>query len=91
MIDYIDEIIAAFDKLEPIGRGIETNAAPEDLYKVDGDCEKLSSEKAKIFHNLLAKNLYTTNWERTDTCTEVYFLTKRVGKPNKDNWGIYYI
>ena len=35
MIDYIDGIIAAFDKADPRGRGVKTSAAPEDLYKVD--------------------------------------------------------
>ena len=55
MIDYIDEIIAAFDKEEPIGSGINTRATPEDLYKVDEDCEKLSTDKDTMFHNLVAK------------------------------------
>ena len=35
MVDYIDEIIAVFDKADPRVCGINTRAAPEDLYKVD--------------------------------------------------------
>ena len=31
MIDYINEIIAAFNKLYPIGRHIKTIATPEEL------------------------------------------------------------
>ena len=31
MLDYIYEIIAAFDKAEPRGSGINTSDAPEDL------------------------------------------------------------
>ena len=67
MIDYIDEIIAAFNKADPRGHGIKTSAAPEDLYKVDEDCENLIPDKANMFHNLVAKTLYTTNRARPDT------------------------
>ena len=45
MIYYIDEIIAVFDKAEPRGCGIKTIYAPENLYKVDEYCEKLSPDK----------------------------------------------
>ena len=38
MIYYIDEIIAAFNKSDPRGHGINTSATPEDLYKADEDC-----------------------------------------------------
>ena len=69
MIDYINAIISTFDKAEPRGRGIKTSAAPYDLYKLDECCEKLSPNKDKIFHNLVAKNLYTTKPKRLDTCT----------------------
>ena len=62
MINYIDEIIAPFDKSEPRGYDINTGAAPEDLYKVDEDYQNLIPEKANMFHNLVAKNLYTTKW-----------------------------
>ena len=57
MISYIDEIIAAFNKSDPRGRGINTGAAPEDLYMVDKECDNLSPDKAKMFHNLVAKTL----------------------------------
>ena len=87
MIDYIDEIISAFDKAEPRGNGIRTSNTPEDLYKVDEDCENIIPEKAKIFHNIVAKTLYTKKWERPDTCTAVAFLTTRVRKTNKYDWG----
>ena len=48
MIDYINEIIAKFDKAESRGVGIKISTAPEDLYKVDEECEKLSPENAKM-------------------------------------------
>ncbi len=50
------------------------------------DCEKLDSQKAKIFHNLVAKTLYTTKRARPDTCTAIAFLTTRVREPDKDDW-----
>ena len=71
MIDYINEIIAALDKLYPIGLWVKTRAAPEDLYKVDEDCDKLSPDKAKMFHNLVAKTHYNNNRTTPDTCTAV--------------------
>ena len=71
MIDYINELIAAFDKKEPRGRGINTSPASEDLYKVDEDFEKLSPEKTKIFHYLVAKTLYNTKCASPYTCTVV--------------------
>ena len=77
-IDYIGEIIASFYKSDPRGSGINTSAAPEDLYRVDEGCEKLSTDKAKMFHNLVAKTLYTTKWESPDTYKEVSLLAKIV-------------
>ena len=57
MIDYIDEIIAAFDKADPRGIGINTSAVLEDLYNFDEGCENLSLNKVKVFHNIVAKTL----------------------------------
>ena len=80
IIYYIDEIISALDKADPRGCGISTSAAPDDLYKVDEECENLSPDKAKMFHNLVAKTLYTTKRAIPDICTEVAFITTRVMK-----------
>jgi hypothetical protein len=60
MFDYIDETINAFDKAEPKGGGTKSSAAPDDLFKVDEDREKLTPEKAIEFQNLVAKTLYAT-------------------------------
>ena len=35
MIDFLDEVLVAFDKAEPKGDGTKTSAAPENLFKVD--------------------------------------------------------
>ncbi len=41
MLDYVDEIIDAFDKAEPKGGGTKSSAAPDNLFKVNEDHEKL--------------------------------------------------
>jgi hypothetical protein len=60
MFDYVDEIINVFDNAEPKGGSTKSSAAPDNLFKVDKDCEKLPPEKAIEFHNLVAKTLYAT-------------------------------
>jgi hypothetical protein len=86
MFNYVDEIINAFDKAEPKGGGTKSSAAPDDLFKVDEDCEKLPPEKAVEFHNLEAKTLYATKQARSNTCTATAFLMTRVQAPDKDDW-----
>jgi hypothetical protein len=46
MINYVEEILTAFDKAEPKGRGTKSSAASENLFKIDEDCEKLQPSKA---------------------------------------------
>jgi hypothetical protein len=86
MFDYVNEIINAFDKAEPKGGGTKSSAAPDDLFKVDEDREKLPPEKAVEFHNLVAKTLYATKRARPNTCTAIAFLMTRVQAPDKDDW-----
>jgi hypothetical protein len=85
MLDYVNDILAAFDKAEPKGGGTKTSAAPDSLFKADEDCEKLTQAKAVEFHNLVAKTLYATKRARPDTCTAIAFLTMRVREPDKDD------
>jgi hypothetical protein len=86
MFDYVDKIINAFDKAEHKGGGTKSSAAPDDLFKVNEDCNKLPPEKAVEFHNLVAKTLYATKQARPNNCTAIAFLTMRVQAPDKDNW-----
>jgi hypothetical protein len=86
LLEYVDEILDAFDKAEPKGGGTKTSAAPDSLFKVDEDCEKLAQTKAVEFHNLVAKTLYATKRARPDTCTAITFLTTRLHEPDKDGW-----
>ena len=78
MIDFLDKVLIAFNKAEPKGGGTKTSAAPDNLFKVDDDCEKLPQSKTLQFHNLVAKTLYATKQARPDTCMAVAFLTTRV-------------
>jgi hypothetical protein len=86
MLDYVQEILDAFEKAEPKGGGTKTSAAPSNLFKVDEDCEKLNEKQAIAFHNLVAKTLDATKRARPDTCTAVAFLTTRVREPDEDDW-----
>jgi hypothetical protein len=86
MFDHIDEMLTAFDKAEPKGAGTKSSAAPDNLFTVNEDCEKLSSDKIVQFHNLVAKTLYVTKRARPDTCAAISFLTTRVRAPDKDDW-----
>jgi hypothetical protein len=86
MLDYVDEILATFDKAESKVGGTKTSAAPDSLFRVDEDCEKLAQAKAVEFHNLVAKTLYATKRAMPYTCTAIAFLTTRVYGPDKDDW-----
>ena len=66
--------------MDPRNSGTKSIAEPEDQFKVDEDCEKMSPDKAKGFHNLVIKTLCTTKRDRTDICAPVEFRTNRVGK-----------
>jgi hypothetical protein len=86
MFEYVDEILTAFDKAEPKGAGTKSSAAPDNLFTVNEDCKKVSSEKIVQFHNLVAKTLYATKRARPDTCTAIAFLTTRVRAPDNNDW-----
>ena len=86
MFDYVEEILAAFDAADPQASGTKASAAPEDLFKINEDCEKLGPDLATAFHTLVAKTLYSTKRARPDTSTAIAFLTTRVREPDLDDW-----
>ena len=57
LLEYIDEILTSFEKMDPSKSGTKSSAAPENMFKVDKHCDKLSIDKAKVFHKLLIKTL----------------------------------
>ena len=97
MIDYVDEIVAAYDKASSeLDDGFthvfkkanrsKTSAAPDDLFVVDEDAEKLSEEGQTAFHHLVAKTLYISKRARPDLSTAIAFLTTRVKAPDIHDW-----
>jgi hypothetical protein len=86
MLEYVNEILAAFDKAEPKGGGTKTSAATDCLFKVGEDCDKLTQVKAVEFQNLVANTLHDTKRASPDTCTAIAFLTTRVREADKDDW-----
>jgi hypothetical protein len=86
MIDYVDEIVVAYDKaLKDLSDGfsavtkkknvVRTSAAPDDLFIIDKDTEKLSEEGAMAFYILVAKTFYVSNCARPDVSMAIAFLT----------------
>ncbi len=96
MIDFLDEIVVVYDKaLKDLSDGFNavtkkknvarTSAAPDDMFIVDKDAEKLSEEGATAFHNLVAKTLYINKHARLDVSIVIAFLTTRVRVPDVNN------
>ncbi len=97
MVDYVDEIMVAYNKaLSEVSDGYtivkkkrnqaRTGAAPENLFVVNNDAEKLSDEAATAFHNLMAKMLYVSKHARPDVSTALAFLMTRVRTPDVEDW-----
>ena len=78
MLNYVEEILTDFAKSDPKATGTKSSAAPENLFLVNEECEKLSTNKSVQFHNFVAKTLYANKRARPGTCTAVALLTTRV-------------
>ena len=75
MHDHIDGILKLYDLVikdhndgyEVVGKcHSKASAAPENLFVINEDCEKLSDEAAAAFHTIVAKALYVTKRARPD-------------------------
>ena len=98
MVDYVKEVIAAWDKApKPADDGFSVvqpkrvkkgkrTAAPDDLFKVNEDAEKLDTNLSTVFHNIVAKALYLVKRARPDASVSIAFLTTRVRAPDVDDW-----
>jgi hypothetical protein len=62
------------------------SAAPENLFVVNKDCDKVSEVASVAFHTVMKKTLYVTKRARLDTSLAIAFLTTRVRVPNIDDW-----
>ena len=74
MFNYIKEILAEFDAVDPKATGTKASAAPDELFKVNEKCEKIGTKLATAFHTLVANTLYTIKCAHPDTCTALSFL-----------------
>ncbi len=59
------------DGFLPITKQHYETPAPENLFTVNEDCEKLPKQMAADFHTVVAKMLYVTKGARPDTCLSV--------------------
>ena len=84
MIDYVDEIIAAYNQvLNKLDDGFSaikkksnparTSAAPDDQFVVNKDAAKLSKEGSTAFHNLVPKTLYVSKRARLTSAQLLHF------------------
>lgn len=56
------------------------------LQKTNPRAKKFDESKAKLFHTIAAKCLWTMQRARLDIQTAVSFLTSRVQSPDADDW-----
>ncbi|MGL6132319.1 MAG: Ty1/Copia family ribonuclease HI [Fusobacteriaceae bacterium] len=62
------------------------SAAPNNLFRIDEDCERLNQVQATAFHTIVAKALYLVKRARPDASLAIAFLTTRVQAPDADDW-----
>ena len=98
MVDYVKDVVDAWDKVrgapdeegfklvQPKRKKGRSSAAPDDLFKIDEDSEKLHPKSATAFHNIVAKALYLVKRARPDASVAIAFLTTRVRAPDVDDW-----
>ena len=98
MVDYVKDVVDAWDKVRgaPDEEGFKlvqskrkkgrSSAAPDDLFKIDEDSQKLQPKSATAFHNIVAKALYLVKRARPDASVAIAFLTTRVRAPDVDDW-----
>ena len=85
MLRYVEDMIKDFPFPDLIKKKM-TSPASEYLYKNDENSPLLDSEKAQVFHNVVAKGLFLCKRARPDIMTAIAFLCTRVQKPNQDDW-----
>jgi hypothetical protein len=93
MYDYLDGILQAFDAavkkhgdgFAPVTRQHFKTPAPNNLFIVNEECERLSEAVSADFHTIVAKTLHVTKRARPDTCLAIAFLTTRIRAPNTDD------
>jgi hypothetical protein len=83
MTGYLHEIIDEFP-FEIMGKVVSTPAAPH-LFDKDKDAIPLDTNKARIFHQVVAKTLWAAIRVRPDLLTTLSYLTCQVKAPDEDD------
>ena len=88
MTDYVEKMVAAFEKIEPL-EGKAATPATERLFDTresSSDNPKLDKSKSEDFHTLVAMALFLCQRSRPDILLAVAFLCTRVTCPDTDDW-----
>jgi len=98
MIRYVQDLVDTFKqaqlalddgfiKVKKKSRSsTQLTAAPKNLFVVNEGCEPLSDAARVLYHSMVAKCLYFAKRARPDAMTAMSFLTKRVKKPDREDW-----
>jgi hypothetical protein len=86
MTDYVRGIL---DELPDDMNGECATPAPNYLFEVNNDCDKLDLETPDMFHHNTAKLLFLCKCARPDIQPAVAFLCTRVKGPDTDNYKKY--
>ena len=90
MVEFVKELITAWEKVAPKfnDEGLknadktwakkEMSAAPNNLFQIDKDSEKLAPLQAMAFHHIVAKALYLVKQARQGALLVIAFLSTRV-------------
>jgi hypothetical protein len=86
MVKYLNYVIEGHPEMIP---GKSPTPAGDRLFYIqdEKDAKPLYEERAMAFHHTTAQLLFMATRARQDIQTKVAFLTTRVKKPNKDDWG----
>ena len=83
MRDYLEECIATFG--EAFNGGAKT-PAQGNLFESSDEAEKLSEDKAEVFHHIVAKLLFVAKRARPDIDLAISYLCGRVDRSTTEDW-----
>ena len=83
MKSYLEEAIQAFGEDISVGTATPAN---RNLFVMNEDLPPLETDKAEIFHQVMAKLLYIAKRARVDLQLAIVFLCTRVSKSTKEDW-----
>ena len=83
MTEYVKEMLQEF---QPYIKTKTAKTPAADWLFQTRECNKISEEKAIIFHTMVAKGLFLCKRARPDIHTAIAFLSTRVREPDEDDW-----